>query len=213
MKIGTHNLQDHDGRVTLFAGILLFTEAIPKTIRARLAHRWARIRGYVLVVCEEQRDLCIVFRRTLFWPVGDPEYRRAHDGDPWFTPHRGTFVVKGRLSDATRVALMVEHRINGSFDPKATRLGDRVRLWERHQALTLGWIRELEADGWKVIAGGDLNTWPGHSGYGTTLREVGGGLDRLAVSKSLGSLVDVEHLSRGGSNHKRLRATLRRRTR
>ncbi len=210
MRVGTHNLQDRDGRVTLFAAVLLFTEAIPQTIRARLATRWARLRGYRLLVCRQQRDLCIAYSKRLF-TLDAVAYYRAHGGEAYFTPHRGTFVAKGRLRDGTRLALLVEHRIQGSFNPRASRLADRVRLWEMHQAMTLFLIKTLHAQGYVVIAGGDLNTWRGHSGYNGVLREVGQGLDRLAVSGRLGRLVDVEHLSRQGSNHKRLLATLKRR--
>lgn len=207
MRIGTHNLTDTKGRPSFFADVILLTEAVPSTIRARLKRRWARARGYQLLTCAQQRDLCIAYRRDVFEPDAS-EYHRAHGGEPWFTPHRGTYVVMGKL-DGRPTALVVEHRINGAFDPRIDRRAERRRLWNLHTGLTLATIDHLHHAGYFVIAGGDLNTWPGHSGYRGTLREVGGGLDRLAISKHIGHLEDPEHLSRLGSTHRRLRATLR----
>lgn len=206
MWVGTHNLQDNHGRPTFFAGIVLFTEAVPTRIRARLKGRLARLRGFQLLRCAKQPDLCIAYRRKVFTPEAS-EYHLAHKGEAGFTPHRGTYVVLGRIGDR-KTALIVEHRINWAFRPGAPRRAERGTLWVRHKRLTLSILDRLHSQGYFVIAGGDLNTWPKVSGYEGALREVGHGLDRIGISKHLGHLTDVQHLDAAGSDHKRLRATL-----
>lgn len=206
--VGTHNLQDHNGRPSFFAAVVLFTEAIPSTLLARAKRPAVRLRGFRVAVCEHQPDLAIAYRKGAFVKTEPAIYRLAHEGEEWFTPRRGTYALRGLL-DGRKTALLVEHRINKSFDPRADRLDDRERLWAIHRRVTLALVRELWADGYTVIAGGDLNTWPGKLGYQSVLREVGfPGLDRLGV-KGHGRLDRVEHLSADGSDHRRLRARYR----
>jgi hypothetical protein len=206
LTIGTHNLHDESGRPTPFADVVLFTEAVED----RLLSWIDRARGYDLIVCREQPDLAIAYRRRLFKPEAG-EYRRAHAGVAGVTPHRGTFAVDGELlgHDAT---LIVEHRINAAFPPYVR--GESVfrrTCWATHTDLTLGVIRNRKRAGHLVIAGGDDNTPRSERGllaYRGELQEVGHHFDRLAVSHKGARLYGATYLGRVGSDHPRLRATL-----
>ena len=217
LKVGAHNLEDDHGVPTFFADVVFYSEAIPSRIRdrrrkliARAATRHARawVNGFRVVSTWRNRTLAIAVNTELLTVVSK-EYHRAHGGIKKVTPSRGTFVVKCRtVAGDRKVALVGEHRINAAFPP-FVRGEDIVRpeLWGRHTALTLRLVDELEAEGYFVIAGGDLNTPHGESGYEGRLREQGHGLDRLGCSQS-GRWSEFGHLARMGSDHHRIKATL-----
>lgn len=203
LTIGTHNLHDQAGRPSPFADIVLFTEADP----TRLRRTFTALRGWTVVVCRQQPDLAVAHRRRLFKLEGI-RYRRAHEGAAKVTPHRGTWVLDGILAgrDAT---LIVEHRINAAFPPyRRGEAAFRTRCWQTHTEMTLDLINEARAAGQLVIAGGDLNTPRGVSGYRGVLDEVGRGFDRLGVTAKGTRLHSVAYLGNAGSDHPRLRAEL-----
>lgn len=192
--LGTHNLLDGKAPATAFADILFFTEAHPLE---------GRLLGYATRICSRQRDLAIAFEP----PMTDirEHYKRCHWGIPKVTPNRGTFWLTGRVGDE-KVALVDEHRINAAFAPFKRGEGlFRKTMWEMHTRMTLRIVRELKRQGYTVHAGGDLNTPRGISGYRGVLNEAGHGLDRLGSTRRLS---DVEVLSRMGSDHHRLKATV-----
>lgn len=197
--IGTHNLHDLAGWPTPFADVILFTEAVPARVREFLEP------GYVVRACRWQKDLVIAWRRGTFVPTCT-RYRLAHPGIPKVTPRRGTFIIEGHLGGVP-TALVAEHRINAAFPPfiRGERLY-RPRMWQLHTSITRRTVRRLLERGYVVLAGGDLNTPRGVSGYKGLLREYGHGFDRIAASARLEA---VETLSREGSDHPRLRAELR----
>lgn len=203
--LGTHNLLDNSGTPTGFADVILFTEAIPARIIAELGD------DYDIHVCRWQKDLVVATRKGVF-TVKRERYFPAVPGVKKVTPHRGTYELEGILhtEDNADTAIEAEHRINAGFPP--FRRGEgwfRSAMWKFHTAATLRRIRHHKRKGRLVLAGGDLNTPNGIWGYKGTLREVGNGIgrgyDRLGCTRPLG---DVESLSRMGSDHPRLRATL-----
>lgn len=207
-SFGTHNLHDDEGVPTLFADVVLFTEAIPPTIRAKVRARramlQARLTGYTVRVCRQQRDLVVVLRRRHYKVTG-VHYELAHKGRPQVTPHRGTFAVE-TIERATgrRVAFVDWHPINAAWPPFIRGEGDfRRRCWWDHHALTMRMIHRYLEAGWEVRAGGDANTPRDVHPYADMLNEFGRGLDRLASSSPIRN---AEVLSRKGSDHPRLRA-------
>lgn len=210
-SFGTHNLHDDAGVPTFFADVVLFTEAIPTTIRAKVRARRAQLRartlgGYTIRVCREQRDLVVAVRRR-HYRVTAVHYFPAHGGRAEVSPHRGTFVVE-TIERATgrRVVFIVEHRINAAFAPWIRgEAAFRTQCWLTHTEVTEAVIRDYLANGWEVRTGGDLNTPRLTAGYHTNLHldERGTGFDRLASS---GDVRQFEVLSRKGSDHPRLRA-------
>lgn len=210
-SFGTHNLHDEAGVPTFFADVLIFCEAIAPTIVAkakqRLAHVKARLGGYTVVVCAEQRDLVVAFRRR-DWKITGRSYTAYVDGRAGVSPNRGTFLVFLRhRRTGLLIVVVAEHRINAAFSPWIR--GERVfrtAMWRKHTDGTLDTVDRLEDSGFLVLAGGDDNTPHGVSAYEGHLREVGEHFDRLAVSH-VGRLDDVDVLSRKGSDHYRLRAT------
>lgn len=208
--LGTHNLHDHAGEPTFFADAILFTEAIAPTIRAKVAIRWRfaklRLRGYRVVTCRQQRDLVWAGRRRLFAVKGQT-YDKYVDGRPGVTPHRGTWCVfcVNRDSGDSEV-FMLEHRINAAFEPWIRgEAAFRTRAWLRQTAGSIDTAMRLKHNGHRVNAGGDPNTPPDELAYRGRLHEVGRGLDRLA---STARLTNVRVLSRKGSDHHRLVATV-----
>jgi hypothetical protein len=207
---GTHNLHDEAGVPTFFADILIFCEAIAPTIIAKAkqkaAHAKARLAGYTVVVCAQQRDLVVAFRRR-DWKIAGRSYTQYVVGRPEVSPNRGTFLVfLEHRRTGVLVVVVAEHRINAAFRPWIR--GERVfrtAMWRKHTDGTLETIQRLEDSGYLVLAGGDDNTPQGVSAYERHLTEVGDHFDRLAVSRA-GSLDNVENLSRQGSDHYRLRA-------
>lgn len=213
--IGTHNLHDETGIPTFFADAIGFTEAIPSTIRARMRARWAnaraRLAGYTMRVCSHQRDLVMALRRR-HYKVTRTRYVPVHGGRAKVTPHRGTFVVetirrKGRLRRprGRREVFLLAHRINAAFPPfKRGEAQFRADRWTDHAATDAALARKYRAAGWVVHILGDLNTPRGVKG--TRLpHEVGHGFDRIGSTVRLRR---VQYLSRKGSDHPRLRATI-----
>jgi len=197
MKFGTHNLHDEAGRPTAFADIIVFTEAVASEVRDALEPK-----GYVVVVCSEQKDLVIAYKKGTFVPKGKPHYRLIHGGVAGVTPHRGTFWLKGTLR-GKKTVVIVEHRINAAFAPFVR--GEpkfRQSMWRKHTRFTVGLIKRFIERGWVVLAGGDLNTIRSVKGYRGTLKEYGQHFDRLGTHgvRSRGFVV----LSRAGSDHPRI---------
>lgn len=196
LTIGTHNLLDGKAPATPFADILFFTEATGNVYRLPKA--------YAIYVCEEQRDLVIAVRDSVGLGNLRGRYAQAIFGARKVSPHRGTFIA---TDDVKKVALIVEHRINAAFPPykRGEALFRRLAWWS-HTRLTLKIIRRLKKKGYTIYAGGDLNTPVGVSGYKGVLNEVGRKYDRLGSTREL---ADAKRLSRLGSDHFRLRATVK----
>lgn len=197
-SIGTHNTLDGAAPGTDFAAVVFYTEAIPRKIERELKDT------HDLYVCRWQKDLVIAMRKTL--DVSSKvkmHYRLVHIGIAKITPRRGTFWLTFDLDDIPHAAID-EHRINAAFPPyKRGERWLRPRWWKKHTKISIRIIRRLKKRGRVVVAGGDLNTPRGVSGYKGELREVGSGLDRLGATFRL---VKVQVLSREGSDHYRLRA-------
>lgn len=191
--LGTHNRLDGAAPVSDFADVIFWTEAASP----------ATLPGYRTRICDRQRDLMISVRVGLFGNL-TPHYKRAHWGIRKVTPNRGTFWL---TDDEAKVALVCEHRINAAFAPyKRGEALFRKTMWEMHTRMTLRIIRKLKRQGYEVHAGGDLNTPHGVRGYRGVLFEVGKHYDRLGSTRPLS---DVQVLSPLGSDHNRLRATVR----
>lgn len=216
--LGGHNLHDEAGIPTFFADVIMFTEAIAPTIKAKarqkIAHAKARLAGYSIAVCHEQPDLVIAYRRRLF-RYKSRSYTKYVDGWAKVTPNRGTFVVfvEGRV-DGKPYAFVGEHRINAAFPPYVRSQGDRqetefrIAAWRRHTKGTLDTIDQLEASGFHVQAAGDLNVPVNTSGYQGYLHELGIGqihFDRVGSSDHIGRFMV---LSREKSDHSRVLATV-----
>lgn len=210
-SIGTHNLLDGAGEPTGFADYLFFTESAPGAIRALLGD------DYEIRVCEQQRDLVIAWRKGTFTPKVNSKgkervgYKRVHPGIRKVTPNRGIFWILGTDSEGVECVLVDEHRINAAFPPY--KRGERVYrplMWRRHTRMTLRRIRRWLRKGFRVYAGGDLNTTPGVDGYQGVLYEVGHrvghGFDRVGSSEDL---EPGEELSRMRSDHPRLRSRVK----
>lgn len=217
---GTHNLHDEQGIPTMFADAVMFTEAIPHTIvddlgtptiraRAARAARHAKLRstGHAVITCRQQPDLVFVCRRRLFKVTGR-SYTKYVDGRRRVTPNRGTFIVFATHRETGKpIAFVGEHRINAAFRPWIR--GERTfreAAWKRHTDGTWDTIRRLIDSGYVVCAGGDVNTPEGIPGYPIYMHERGDHYDRLASTVQLGP---AEYLSRKGSDHPRLRVTVR----
>jgi hypothetical protein len=198
VSIGTHNTLDGQGKEIGFADIILFTEAIPKQVRAGLekTHRvW---------VCRDQKDLAIAVHRRLKPRVVGQAYKLANLGIPLVTPKRGTWRLTLDLLGVT-ISIIADHRINAAFPPFIR--GEQVirqRFWKRHTAITKRMIRWAKERGHAIVYGGDPNT-PRHiTAVGNTLNwEAGEGKDRLASNRPI---EDFEQLAKAGSDHHRIRA-------
>lgn len=200
LTLGTFNTLDGKGTVTPFADVILLTEAIPNKVRAQLAAT------HDVYVCRFQRDLIIAISNRLKQENVRPHYRLVHPGIAKVTPHRGEFWLTLRL-EGVETAVEDGHWINASFPPY--RRGEatfRRLMWRRHQRIALRIIRRHKRKGRVVLAGGDLNVIRGVKGYGGVLNEVGDHFDRLGSSARLS---DTAVLSRMGSDHNRLKATVR----
>lgn len=217
---GTHNLHDESGVPTFFADVVIFTEAIAPTIIAKAkrksAHAKARLAGYRVIVCHQQPDLVIAFRRRLFKRRGPLSYERKVDGVAHVTPNRGTawLAVEHRASGAL-FAVVAEHRINAAFRPFIRgEAAFRQAAWRRHTAYSCSLVTRLSDSGYVALPGGDLNTPRDQAGYPTVrgLQELGEHWDRLAVAPRWAWSIDhLAQLTRKGSDHPRLRVTVRRR--
>lgn len=203
--VGTHNVHDNAGEPTIFADVGVFTEAIAHRIREKT--RQLRGFGYGVAVCRRQPDLVVVYRRKVFRRslTNVRHYRKFVDGIAKVTPNRGTYSVplvhkaSGRL-----VWVNAEHRINAAFPPFVRGEGwFRETAWQRHATGTLEKMRRQMNRGAVVIGAGDVNTPRTEDGY-PGFHEIGAGYDRIGASVPL---TDVEHLTRKGSDHGRLKAT------
>lgn len=213
-SFGTHNLHDTDGVPTFFADVVLFTEAIPATIRGKAraarARLGGRLAGYTIRVCPQQRDLVIALRRRHYLVTGT-QYVRVHPGRAKVTPNRGTFAVETReRATDRRVVFIVEHRINAAFPPFIRGEADfREARWRQHTTATTSLICRYLARGWEVRVGGDTNTPRNVGAYEdlyeleSSFHERGVGLDRLGSSEPMHAF---EVLSRAKSDHPRIRA-------
>lgn len=198
-SLGTHNTLDGRAPGTAFADVICFTESIPDKLMREL------IKTHLVFTCRFQHDLVIAVRKTL--PVRNVKmhYRLVHPGIARVTPHRGVFWITFDLLDVKH-AVVCEHRINAAFPPyKRGEAHFRRAMWRRHTRIAKKIIARLMRNERKVLAGGDLNTPRGISGYQGLLKEVGGGLDRLG-SHGYG-LKNVRHMSTMGSDHHRVRAS------
>lgn len=196
--LGTFNTLDGKGTVVPFADVLLLTESIPAKVRRELRET------HDVYVCRYQKDLCIAIRKTLSQERVKTHYRLVHPGIAKVTPHRGTFWLT-LLLEGQPTAVLVEHRINAAFPPY--RRGEhwlRPRWWRKHTRVSLRIIERHKRKGRRVLSGGDVNTPRGVKGY-PGLHEVGEHFDRLASTRPLR---EVQTLSRMGSDHHRLKATV-----
>jgi hypothetical protein len=189
-----------------------YCEAIGANVRERVAARLTRARarlgGYRVRVCRRQRDLVFVCRRRV-WRITRTRYVPVHGGRAEVTPHRGTFVIEVvRRSTGALEVFLVPHRINAAFPPFVRgEAAFREERWHEHADTDDDLANEYRERGFEVHALGDVNTPPGVLGFAALPWEVGRGFDRIA---STVDLVDVEYLSRAGSDHPRLRARLAR---
>lgn len=196
LTIGTHNLLDGRAPATDFADIIFFTEATARVQRDLVG-------THDIYACEQQRDLVIAVRAAYEWSF-EEHYAKALFGAKKVSPHRGTYWL---TDDDNMNAFLAEHRINAAFPPyKRGEALFRKLAWWSHTRLTLKIIRRLKKKGYTIYAGGDLNTPVGVSGYKGVLNEVGRKYDRLGSTREL---TDAKRLSRLGSDHFRLRATVR----
>lgn len=197
--LGTFNTLDGKGTLTDFADLILITEGIPKKVRAELRDT------HDVYVCRWQRDLAIAVRKTMGQERVRTHYRLVHPGIAKVTPHRGTFWLT-LLLNGVPTAIVVEHRINAAFPPfKRGERWYRPRMWRLHTKVSLRIIERHKRKGRAVMAGGDVNTPRTISGYQGTLHEVGDHFDRLGSTRPL---TDAQVMSRMGSDHNRLRATV-----
>lgn len=202
-SLGTHNLHDEAGRVTLFADAMGYTEAIGVKIRQRVA--LAR-RGYAVRVCRRQRDLAFAARRRV-WRILRTHYVPVHGGRAEVTPHRGTFVIETRRrATGRREVFLVPHRINAAFPPYVRGEAEfRSERWHEHRNVDEWLIHLYEGEGWVVHAMGDTNTPHDVVAFPALAWEIGRGFDRIASTIPLDH---VEYLGDAGSDHPRLRADL-----
>lgn len=219
--LGTHNLHDEAGVPTFFADVIIFTEAVAPTIvakaRQKLAHAQGRLRGYRIAVCHQQPDLVIAYRRRLFKAAGPISYNQYVDGVPGVTPNRGTGMQILELRHVYQlVPVVFEHRINAWHSSQPDR-GERVfrrRMWMKHTSGTLDILERLRDSIGLALAGGDVNTPDGIAGYSLDgVLERGDHLDRLALARDRkhrrAELGPATYLSRKGSDHPRVRVTVR----
>lgn len=209
--LGAHNLHDEAGVPTFFADVIVFTEAIPKGIRARARARWAhtqgRLAGYRIVTCHAQPDLVVAVRRRLF-KVTAVSYTRYVDGVRKVTPNRGTFIVFATHRPTGKPwGIPAEHRIN-AWHPSQPDRGERAfraSAWRRHTAGTIRTLIRLKDSGFEIAGGGDTNTPKNVPAYADDFHEAGTSLDRVVSTCPIG---DVEYLHNQGSDHPRLRVTV-----
>jgi hypothetical protein len=211
-SVGTHNLYDDNGTVTLFASLIVYTEAVPSKVFAKVAaalsRTKARLAGYRVAVCRAQPDLVIAYRRSVFKRDlrRKRHYRRYVDGVAKVTPNRGTFSLPLIHRETGRTLWVnAEHRINAAFPPYVR--GEptfRREMWERHTAGTLATMHGQASRGHLVVSAGDCNTPREEQAY-PGFHESGEHFDRIG---STASLSKAEVLSTAGSDHHRRRAIL-----
>lgn len=200
VTIGTHNTLDGEARETGFADIIIFTEAIPKEVRAALE------KTHKVWTCQQQKDLVLAVAKRLNPRMLDQEYKLSNFGIPKVTPKRGTWMPRLELLGVL-VSVVIDHRINAAFEPwiRGEKL-IRQRFWKRHTRKTKNLIRKAKKRGDVVIYGGDPNTPKQITAVGNVLNwEIGDGKDRLASNRQI---TNVKVLSKAGSDHHRLRGTI-----
>jgi len=201
--VGTHNLHDAAGKPTIFADLQVFTEAVPAKIRARL-----RGTPFRMAVCHQQRDLVVVWDRRVFRRQRLVRLRYAKYVDGWakVTPNRGTFTVPLiHRKTGRKIRVNAEHRINAAFKPFIRgEASFRANKWSAHTKGTLGIMRRQDKAGHLVLSAGDDNTPRGVHAY-PGWNEAGDHFDRIGSNARLSH---ADELSREGSDHPRIRATL-----
>ena len=203
MKFGTHNLHDYTGKPTPFADIIVFTEAIPARVKSHLEPL-----GYKVVVCRAQKDLVIAYKKNGAFKRSmlPARYVKVVDGVAKVTPNRGTFCLRGKLN-GKKAVVIAEHRINAAFPPYVRGEANFRRAnWMKHTSVTLRIISRFKANGFIVLAGGDLNTPKGVKGYAGRLAERGGHFDRLGFHGVKAGPAQVG--TKEGSDHPRLSAKI-----
>jgi hypothetical protein len=199
ITFGTHNTLDGEGRELPFADVIIFTEAIGRQVRAGLS------RTHRVWVCQGQKDLTLAVSERLDPRMVKQGYRKVHGGIPLVTPKRGTWRTDLELLDVP-VSGVWDHRINAAFPPFIRGEGVyRPRMWKKHDEVTNQMIRQAKTWAQVVLAGGDPNAVKRVDAYDSLRYEVGEGKDRLASNREL---TNVQELSKAGSDHHRLRATV-----
>lgn len=200
MKFGTHNLHDYTGVPTPFADIIVFTEAIPARVKTHLEPH-----GYKVVVCRAQKDLVIAYKKNGGFKkraLRAGRYYKVHGGVAKVTPHRGIYVLHGKLN-GKKAVVIAEHRINAAFPPYVRGEATfRKAMWMKHTSMALRLISRFKGRGKIVLAGGDLNTPRGVKGYAGRLVERGNHFDRLGVHGVKAGPIRVG--SKMGSDHPRI---------
>lgn len=200
-SLGTHNTLDGAARGSRFADVVIYTEAIPDDLRQEIGET------YDLWVCKYQKDLVIAVRKGIPITNVKEHYLLIHPGIAKVTPHRGIYWITFELN-GQKYVVMAEHRINAAFPPfKRGEAIYRPRMWKLHTAAAVRLIRRWKKRGRIVLAGGDLNTPHGVSGYKGELQEAGDGFDRLGAHGV--KLYGTRHMSALHSDHLRLRASIR----
>lgn len=199
---GTHNLHDETGRPTLFADLIVFTEAVPDTI-ARVAHGTP----WRMVTCPRQPDLVVVYDSRVFRrQARRTRYAKYVDGWAGVTPNRGTFTVPLiHRKTKRKIRVNAEHRINAAFKPFVR--GEpvfRAAKWSEHTHGTLATMERQDKAGLLAVSAGDDNTPRGVAAY-PGWNEVGDHFDRIG---SNATLTGLEVLTKVGSDHPRIRAVL-----
>jgi hypothetical protein len=210
--LGTHNTLDAAARPTMFADLLLFTEAV---ITAADRERFRRA-GFALLVVRQQPDLAIAYRRSLFARAGAIGYHHVVDGDPLVTPNRGTaWLPLTYRPTRDPFTAMWAHRINAAFPPYVRGEPEfRRRMWREHTAFDLDLIARRRRVS-TVAAGGDANTPEGVDAYPGSA-ERGHRFDRLALEPHhvhdapRWQIGDAQYMTAIGSDHPRLRARVTR---
>jgi hypothetical protein len=199
ITFGTHNTLDGAGRETPFADVIIFTEAMGRQVRAGLE------RTHRVWVCKQQKDLVLAVHQRLNPRMVGQEYRKVHGGRVLVTPKRGSWRTDLDLLEVP-VSGVWDHRINAAWPPFIRGEEDfRPRMWKKHDGVTNAMIRDAKHWAHVVLAGGDPNTPKRVDAYDSLRYEVGEGKDRLASNREL---TDVQELSKAGSDHHRLRASV-----
>lgn len=201
--VGTHNLHDEAGEPSLFADLIVFTEAIPAKIAALVKGTPFR-----MLVCRQQPDLVVVYDSRIFRRQFGKLLRYVKYVDGWahVTPNRGTFTVPLVVKAVRRRARVnAEHRINAAFDPFIR--GEavfRAAKWREHTDGTLDIMRRQDEAGLLVISAGDDNTPHGVRAY-PGYCEAGAHFDRIGSNAVLRS---VKVGPKRGSDHNELSAVV-----
>lgn len=200
--VGEANLHDAAGTPTYFASLIVFTEAIPDRIRATLPMH------YKMLTCLPQPDLVVVYDSRIFRRDRLHRIRYVKYVDGWakVTPNRGTFTVPlVHRASKRKIRVNAEHRINAAFHPFIRGEAEfRAAAWLKHTHATLATMRRQDKAGLLVVSAGDDNTPHGVHAY-PGWNEAGEHFDRIGSNAELS---DLKVLSKEGSDHNRIRATV-----